>query len=79
MIIQAPFSPQQVDQLNKWQSAGFVHEFACEYRSDSSHGELPLVATVRGWICPYCEYTQPWAHDFMTEPLQEPKLEETND
>lgn len=24
-----------------------------------------LVATINGWICPTCDYTQDWAHEFM--------------
>jgi hypothetical protein len=26
-----------------------------------------LIATEGGWICPVCDYTQNWAHNFMTE------------
>ncbi len=65
--IQPPWTPQQIDGLNHWQRAGYVHEFTCPNRQRDNHGDapLPLVATVNGWVCPYCDYTQRWAHDFM--------------
>jgi hypothetical protein len=45
-----------------------LHPFTCPNRGN--HPELAgdkgvLVPTVRGWICPFCDYTQDWAHDFM--------------
>jgi hypothetical protein len=41
------------------------HPYTCENRHD--HPEVAgdkgiLVPTVRGWICPFCDYTQDWAH-----------------
>lgn len=76
---QAPWTPQQVLALNRWQEAGTVHPFTCGSgdRMDFAHvayanrngGDFgQLVATARGWICPACSYTQDWAHDFMLEP-----------
>ncbi len=49
------------------------HPFTCGNRSD--HPEIAgdkgiLVPTTRGWICPICDYTQDWAHDFMKGPSQ---------
>lgn len=45
-----------------------MHPFTCANRGD--HPEIAgdkgiLVPTTRGWICPICDYTQDWAHDFM--------------
>jgi hypothetical protein len=45
-----------------------MHPFTCPNRG--GHPEVAgdkgiLVPTVRGWICPFCDYTQDWAHDFM--------------
>jgi len=42
-----------------------LHPYTCENRHD--HPEVAgdkgiLVPTVRGWICPFCDYTQGWAH-----------------
>lgn len=44
-----------------------MHPYTCPHRHD--HPELSgdkgiLIPTVRGWICPFCDYTQDWAHDF---------------
>lgn len=48
-----------------------MHPFTCGSgnRTDSNHldGQGKLVATESGWICPFCEYTQDWAHSFMLE------------
>lgn len=68
------FNPDQVANLNAYQVAGRFHPFTCPNRNLKTHrifnGDLgALVATVRGWICPWCDYTQEWAHDFMCEPL----------
>lgn len=61
------FSPDTVVELNKAQSAGRFHPYTCANRSDGKHrvwnGDLgALVATSRGWICPFCDYTQDWHH-----------------
>ena len=61
--ITAPWDTKTVDALNRWQRAGFVHEFTC--RNEHPGADRALVATVNGWICPHCTYTQDWAHDFM--------------
>jgi hypothetical protein len=57
------WTPEQVAKLNEWQGCGWVHEFTCPNAHPDAHQEL--VATVDGWICPSCDYTQDWAHDFM--------------
>lgn len=62
--IHAPFTREQVAALNDWQRCGWVHAFTCENRA-SHVGEGELVATLTGWICPQCTYTQDWAHSLM--------------
>lgn len=65
----APFTPEQVVALNDYQRARRFHPFTC----GNNRGTHPfydgdkgvLVATVRGWICMFCDYTQDWAHPFM--------------
>lgn len=57
------FSPDQVLALERYQRSGRFHPFTCENRSDGNHRENDvdlgaLVPTIRGWICPYCNYTQ---------------------
>jgi hypothetical protein len=72
----APFSVQQVQHLNEWQSkssGGFAgHPFTCQNRVDGNHGfeggDLGvLIATTSGWVCPDCEHRQDWAYPIMAE------------
>mgnify|MGYP001241801252 CR=1 FL=1 len=71
-IITAPFTEAQVTRLNEWQKNKKVHPFTCGQCRDADP-EFPLrdqhelVATEDGWICPTCDYTQDWAHDFMAK------------
>ena len=68
-LIRAPWTPEQVYNLNKFQENGRMHPFTCGSgnRTEASHSRSDgvLVATINGWICPYCEYKQDWAHEFM--------------
>lgn len=71
------FSADQVGNLAFNQTQGPIHPFTCPNRGDGSHrkayGDLgALVATTRGWICPFCDYTQDWAHDFMANTKLKP-------
>ena len=75
------FTPEQVSylwrhQFGPWRSFGSkdeslplrMHPFTCGNRSDHpvvAGDKGVLVPTVRGWICPFCDYTQDWAHGFM--------------
>lgn len=64
------FTPDEVVALVSHQTAGHYHPYTCANRGDSNHrvafGDLgALVPTVRGWICPFCDYQQTWAHGFM--------------
>ena len=66
----APFAADEVKALNEHQNRQDAHPFTCPNRGDGEHlvfnGDLgALVATRRGWICPWCDYTQDWAHAFM--------------
>lgn len=63
--IEKPFTPEQVEALNKYQEEGRFHPFTCG--NDSRHRNL--VATTDGWKCLDCGYTQDWAHGFMAQPL----------
>ena len=62
-MIEAPWTDEQVDKLNRYQQLGNFHEFTCL----NSHGDLSrtLIATRDGWICPNCDYKQTWAHSAM--------------
>lgn len=69
--IKAPWTFEQVAALNHWQGNDLVHPFTCGSgnRKDERHmdKEGVLLATASGWVCPYCDYRQDWAHDFMLD------------
>ena len=70
--IVAPWTQEQVDALNEYQTSGWMHPFTCGHCRDTlgtDHGsnDRALVATVDGWRCRTCAYTQDWAHAFMAE------------
>jgi hypothetical protein len=67
------FTYEQVERLWKRQFGPWyspferMHPYTCGNRSD--HPDMAgdkgvLVPTVYGWICPFCDYKQDWAHDF---------------
>lgn len=57
--IQPPWSPDQVDNINRWQNSGLFHPFTC------SNGHT-LVATPQGLVCEQDpDYHQNWVWDFM--------------
>lgn len=67
--LKAPWTPKQVIALNDYQQSDEGHPFTCANRGPghaptNSYRDV-LVATVNGWICPFCDYTQDWAHPFM--------------
>lgn len=59
--IKAPWTPEQVKQLNRYQASGMVHPFTCPNHPTAN----VLVATKAGWTCPTCNYTQDWASALM--------------
>lgn len=65
--IVAPFGATQVQALNEFQQAGFIHPFTCGWRDNHPENEGVLIADEEGWHCPVedCGYTQDWAHGFM--------------
>jgi hypothetical protein len=70
--IKVPFTDEQVEALNKFQTLGYMYEFTCmRYKgcncSDENNWGL-LTATNEGWICPCGKYKQDWAWEFMTHP-----------
>lgn len=69
------WTQEQVDALNRYQQ-GYMHPFTCANRGDGNHPTVGgdhgiLTATVDGWICNHCDYTQDWAHDFMLDPTKD--------
>jgi hypothetical protein len=65
-IIEAPWSPGQIDSLNAYQESGRLHPFTCRDDMCRVRDRSPLVATRDGWTHP-CGYTQRWALRFMTD------------
>jgi len=74
-MIKAPFTPEQVERLNWYQTKSGWHPFTCGtigcQETVNIEGHPPfkvsttLIATEQGWKCPKCDYTQDWAHSFM--------------
>ncbi|AXH59970.1 hypothetical protein [Pseudomonas amygdali] len=72
--LEAPFSQPIAHALNQSQvgvgKGMVIHPFTCVNRGDGQHGEEGgdtgvLIATLQGWVCPHCDYTQHWAHPVM--------------
>lgn len=61
----APWTHEQVANLNAWQERGDRPPFTC---GRDGCGEV-LAAVPEGWVCPSetCDYTQNWAHNFMAD------------
>ena len=68
-MILAPFTPEQVEALNRFQERGEMHPFTCPGDRGEKCKVRELVATEAGWVCACGAYRQEWAHDFM---LKEP-------
>jgi hypothetical protein len=69
-MIKAPFTPNQVEALNRFQQRRDIHPFTCPGIDDvpECHVEnRTLIATPDGWICSCGKYHQDWAHAFMIE------------
>ena len=68
-FIKAPWTPEQVDALNRYQRLGHVHEFTCPTAHEA---DRTLLAMHDGWHCPHCDYRQDWAHEQMlnAQPLE---------
>lgn len=72
----APWTEDEIANLNRWQRCGWVHAFTCGAgdRGDDTHWNYAeehggdagqLVAAEDGWKCPACGWRQDWCHDFM--------------
>lgn len=65
----APFTAEQVAELGRWQTAGWVHPFTCGNGALHAGYHVILMPTTKGWICPddRCDFTQDWCHPFMAD------------
>lgn len=62
------FSPILVQELYNHQHNSGLQPYTCGKRTDGKHLKIGsdlgmLIHAVRGCICPFCDYTQDWAHD----------------
>lgn len=69
-----PWSQEQVQILNRQQRDYRFHGYTCPNQGNSNHptagfaniafslSHFLLIATIEGWRCPTCDYTQNWAH-----------------
>jgi len=62
--VEAPFTPEDVAALNRFQLDDRFHPFTC---ASVDHAGVRLIATENGWRCAVqtCGYTQDWAWDMM--------------
>jgi hypothetical protein len=72
MIIHAPFTEEQVKNINEYQVDGMMHPFTCPCdHDDFVDGEVAadhlLIATKENLYCSDCDYQQYWVHDFMAD------------
>lgn len=67
-ITEPPWTPQQVEALNRFQYLRMMHSFTCGAVHDQHR---VLVAAEDGWHCPdpECGYWQRWAHAWMADPV----------
>lgn len=80
MNLQSPFTDQQVQHINQWQThtgQGLYGEpVPCPNREDGTHGYEAgvlgaLIATPHGMVCPHCSYSQTTVHASIAEPQME--------
>jgi len=62
------FTKESVKNLWENQFNRRMHPYTCLNRGDGNHIEIGsdlgmLIPTIYGWICPFCNYTQNWAHE----------------
>lgn len=62
-LLLAPWTNEQVDQLNRFQKLGAMHPFTC----GGDNCRAVLRARNSGWYCLHCPYMQNWAHPFMAD------------
>ncbi len=63
--VHAPWTPDQVAALYRWQRWPMVHPFTADHRNPDG-SEIVLIPTRDGWIeTPGGPVVQTWAHDSM--------------
>lgn len=65
MLVNAPYTPAQVNLLKKWQANAEVHPFTC-------CANVTMTVSKTGFKCPECGNKQDWCHDFMLQKKSQP-------
>lgn len=66
--VNAPWTDDQVESLNQYQLAGWLHPFTNHWRVALSNPKVDLIATTDGWVeTPGGEVVQNWAHRYMAD------------
>lgn len=80
--VEAPFTEEQVDNINDYQTSYTFHPFTCCSPEDieeclRAKGEDDgiLIASKEGLTCPCGKYKQDWVHEFMALKRNNLKLE----
>jgi len=63
--VYAPFEPEQIQNLEKWQNSGYLHPFTCPHHSNNV---LKVYRNALYCDATDCEYEQHWVHRMMVEP-----------
>lgn len=59
--VRAPWTEDQMESLKDFQDSPYWHAFTC-----GKCGAFLKVVT-GGFVCPWDDYDQDWAHEFMTD------------
>lgn len=57
MKTEAPFTEEQISNINAWQKSGFVHQLTCPENDKHPHGEKMFAIEI-GMFCPECDGLQ---------------------
>jgi hypothetical protein len=67
----APWTPEEVRNLEAWQASPRFHPYTCTYCRDADgyplQDEHRLVPTTNGWRCPTCNMRQNWCYRPMLD------------
>jgi hypothetical protein len=67
-MINAPFTGEQVQSMNGFQTRSLMHPMTCRVDDCRSvNGSGPMTATTLGWMCRSCDYRQDWTFIFTTD------------
>jgi hypothetical protein len=65
--VKAPWSKDQVESINAYQSSKFIHPFTCGSEIVHKYPESILEADLYALHCKKCSYLQSWVYSFMAD------------